>query len=176
MALADVTASIVRLLATPDDGKCSYPTRGTSPLMQDTFPGIAQTISSKQPPAETLSGTRQGEDANDTGVSDMRKAEEQSTRHSEDFTSVVWFGEQYQFNKGLQAASVKCLWKAWKNGTPSLSQETIGERSGSAASNFRLAHVFRNLGKTHPAWGKMIVSAGKGMFKLAEPETECPTE
>jgi len=33
--------------------------------------------------------------------------------HSEDFTSVTWNGEHYDFNK-TQAACVSFLWSGWK--------------------------------------------------------------
>jgi hypothetical protein len=97
------------------------------------------------------------------------------TTHSVDFTSVVWFGTPYSFAKGLQAQSVRVLWEAWENGTPSLSEKTIGEEAGSASDNFRLEHVFKPVKKRtrkrepHPAWGTMIKSAGKGLFTLSPP-------
>lgn len=95
--------------------------------------------------------------------------------HSSDFTSVTWFGTAYSFTKGLQAASVKVLWEAWVAGTPNLSQETIGNKAGSANERFRLEHVFRPTTKkkgkreSHPAWGTMIRSVGKGVFALSPP-------
>ena len=82
--------------------------------------------------------------------------------HSEDFTSCVWKGVPYQFNK-TQAACIDKLWKAWEAGTPTLSQLTIGNRIGSSDDNFRLNKVFRD----HPAWGVMIKPAGKGIYQLA---------
>jgi hypothetical protein len=97
--------------------------------------------------------------------------------HSEDFTSVNWFGVKYQFTKGLQAESVRLLWEAWENDTPSLSEKTIGERAGSSSDRFRLEHVFKPANKKtgkrepHRAWGAMIVRAGKGLFKLADSES-----
>jgi len=95
--------------------------------------------------------------------------------HSDDFTSVNWFGTEYSFGKGLQAESVRALWAAWENKTPSLSEKTIGEKAGSANDRFRLEHVFRPTNKgtgrreTHPAWGTMIKSVGKGVFALSPP-------
>jgi hypothetical protein len=100
--------------------------------------------------------------------------------HSADFTSVDWFGAEYRFAKGLQAESVRALWEAWENGTPSLSEKTIAEKSGSANDRFRLEHVFKPANKKtgkrepHAAWGAMIVSAGKGLFKLAAGDSESP--
>jgi hypothetical protein len=95
--------------------------------------------------------------------------------HSADFTSVHWFGMDYTFAKGLQAASVKALWEAWEAGTPNLSQETIGDKAGSSDVRFRLEHVFKPTKKKkgkrepHPAWGTMIKSTGKGVFALSPP-------
>ena len=63
-------------------------------------------------------------------------------RHSDDFTSVVWFGQTYQFAKGHQAGAVRCLWEEWERGTPTLGQETIAERLDACAS-FRVPR--RNL-------------------------------
>ncbi len=100
--------------------------------------------------------------------------------HSADFTSVDWFGVKYHFAKGLQAESVRVLWKAWENGTPNLSEKTIGEEIGSSSDRFRLDHVFKpankNTGKreTHPAWDTMIVRASKGVFGLAARDSESP--
>lgn len=87
-------------------------------------------------------------------------------RHSADFRSVDWFGTKHAFTL-TQAACVRVLWEAWKNGTPELSQATILERAETASS--RLANVFRN----HPAWETMIVSGQrKGTFRLAAPENQ----
>jgi hypothetical protein len=95
--------------------------------------------------------------------------------HSDDFTSVNWFGAEYEFAKGLQAESVKALWEAWEAGTPNLSQETIGDKAGSSNVRFRLEHVFKPTKKKkgkrepHHAWGTMIKSTGKGVFALSPP-------
>ncbi|OHB54784.1 MAG: hypothetical protein A2Y12_03980 [Planctomycetes bacterium GWF2_42_9] len=93
-----------------------------------------------------------------------------SNNHSQDFTSVFWNGIKYQFSKGHQAESVKLLWEEWEKGGHTLSEKTIGEQIGSSANNFRLLHVFRNHNGqgTHPAWGKMIISSGQGVFRLSD--------
>jgi len=93
--------------------------------------------------------------------------------HSDDFTSVNWFGTPYTFAKGLQAEAVRVLWEARDNGTPRLSEKTIGDKIGSANDQFRLEHVFKPTNKrtrkreAHPAWGTMIKRAGKGIFALS---------
>jgi hypothetical protein len=87
-----------------------------------------------------------------------------TARHSADFSSVHWYGQDYVF-KGLRAKCVGVLWQAWEHGTPVLHQSTILENAGSAREDQRLALVF----KDHPAWGTMIVSAGRGLFRLQPP-------
>ena len=85
-------------------------------------------------------------------------------RHSRDFASVSWHGQSYTFSPS-QAAAVKLLWQAWRNGTPELRQETILQAVSSDGN--RLSDLFRE----HPAWGKLIVAGqAKGTFRLAEPE------
>ena len=96
--------------------------------------------------------------------------------HSEDFTSVVWFGTRYPFSKGNQARAVRLLWKAWESDGHSLMQETIGEAIESSADRFELAKTFRarKLGggyKPHPAWGTMIQQDSKGSYRLVPPES-----
>jgi hypothetical protein len=95
--------------------------------------------------------------------------------HSDDFTSVNWFGAEYEFAKGLQAESVRVLWEARESGTPRLSEQTIREKTDSNSGRFRLYHVFHpkdpKTGKRKPnrAWGTMIRKMGKGIFALSAP-------
>ncbi len=88
-----------------------------------------------------------------------------NNKHSVDFTSVCWEGKEYQFKK----TQARCVGLLWDNLT--LSEKTIGEKIESDADHFRLQHVFRSTrGKgMHPAWGKMIVRRGKGIFGLNRP-------
>ncbi|HEX2837586.1 MAG TPA: hypothetical protein VHN77_05620, partial [Phycisphaerales bacterium] len=101
-------------------------------------------------------------------------SEPNEVRAAEDFTWVVWYGQEYHFSKGHQQESVRCLWTAWeKSGKRSgcgLSEVTIAEKVGSDNSKFRLAHVFRR----HACWGKMIrtSTSGKGTFALFAPESQ----
>lgn len=97
--------------------------------------------------------------------------------HSSDFTSARWFGRDFIFSKGQQAAVVRILWHEWETGNHAISQETIAERleeEGLKAehSTLRLSHVFRNPRRKghHPAWGTMIQSVTKGVYKLCPPE------
>ncbi|HEV3238224.1 MAG TPA: hypothetical protein VGZ25_14635 [Gemmataceae bacterium] len=104
---------------------------------------------------------------------EQTSATEAMATHSADFTTVKWFGTVYQFAKGQQADSVRVLFEAWKNGTPSLSEKTIGEMIGSSNDQFRLEHTFKPTNKktgkreAHPAWDTMIKSAGRGIFVLS---------
>ncbi len=106
--------------------------------------------------------------------------------HSEDYTSVIWFGARYEFTK-TQAACVKLLWAEWEKGGLALAEETVAEMIGSESSSFRLFHTFRmkkkskmtkRVGKTtvHRTWGTMIVPAGKGKFRLAAQKKSGITE
>ena len=91
------------------------------------------------------------------------------TEHSEDFTSIIWFGIRYEFNK-TQAECVKLLWAEWEKGGLGLSEKTIGDKIGSANNRYRLAHTFRpKEGGSHPTWRTMIQSVRKGIFALRAP-------
>jgi len=86
---------------------------------------------------------------------------EPEARHSPDFRSVFWFGQQYSFT-ATQARIVQELWRAWENGTPGVSGEHLLETSESLSA--RVADVFKH----HPAWGTMIQPGkSKGTYRLA---------
>jgi hypothetical protein len=121
---------------------------------QDAAPGGRQ-ATPEEPAA--AGGTPQA-----TAADGDAKPEEQS-RHSLDFRSVYWFGEEHIFTP-TQAACVKILWENWEQRTPTVGEQTILDTADSAGS--RLRDIF----KGHPAWGKMIAPAGKGAFRLQEPE------
>jgi hypothetical protein len=86
--------------------------------------------------------------------------------HSEDFTTVSWFGTRYTFDDGLQAKAIACLWTEYEKGEHGLSEKGIGESIGSNASNYRLSSTFRG----HPSWGTMIVKVRQGIYCLKTPE------
>lgn len=126
-------------------------------------------------------GPRQGErwtnwrgghappDAKNTGARLLTapgRAADSTPTHSTDFTSVIWFGRPFEFEKGQQAKSVGLLWAEWEKGPLTLSEKTIGEKIGSSNGQFRLAHVFRG----HPAWGTMIQRKRKGVYALQQLE------
>lgn len=89
-------------------------------------------------------------------------------KHSDDFTSVIWYGEKHEFNK-TQAEAIKHLWAEWEKGELALSEKTVGEKIGSDNNNYKLAHTFRTNGKRHPALGTMIHPLGKGKYRLGAP-------
>jgi hypothetical protein len=108
-------------------------------------------------PRRTTQRTTQGSPRGGGG-----RPNECQARHSEDFSSVYWYGEHYSFSR-LQARCVKVLWEAWTNGTPELHQATILDEAGSLRDQQRLAVIFR----PHSAWRRMIVPGSrKGTFKL----------
>jgi hypothetical protein len=95
--------------------------------------------------------------------------------HSDDYSSVIWYGENYTFN-AAQARCVKMLWIEWKKSPGSgLREKTVGEKIGSESNNYRLVHTFRQNKKMHPAWGTMIHSRGDGSFYLDKPEKKLKT-
>ena len=79
--------------------------------------------------------------------------EPQEFKHSPDYTSVNWRGQEYQFNKN-QATCVRLLHEAWLEGTPHLSGDYL-------LSYFRGAVKMSGLFKGHPAWKELIVPLGK---------------
>ena len=115
------------------------------------------------------------------GLSNNGAIDSEAT-HSEDFSSVNWFGIRYRFSKGNQAQAIRVLWEAWKQGTHGLSQETIGEKIESSAERFEIRKTFRrknpDTGKReqHPAWGTMIQPEGKGCYRLVPPKSDRSTD
>lgn len=95
----------------------------------------------------------------------MRAETPLEARHSSDFASVNWFGVAHTFTTN-QANCVRLLWTAWKNKTPTMSGTTIIDEAGVDRTDERLDLVFRD----NLAWGTMIVSDGKGRYRLADPE------
>lgn len=82
-------------------------------------------------------------------------------QHGADFRTLIWGGIRYHFTRS-QAAAVRLLWEAWESGLPELSQEYVLAEIESDAD--KLSDLF----KGNPAWGNVIVHAGKGMVRLAE--------
>ena len=79
------------------------------------------------------------------------------------FTSVIWYGTEYQFTS-MQSHIVRILWEAWERGTPAVRQEFLIEAVG-AESESKMSWVFRD----NPAWGVMIVPAKtRGTYMLGK--------
>lgn len=96
------------------------------------------------------------------------EADDGKPRHSPDFHSVNWYGARYEFTTN-QAACVRVLWNAWRNGTPAVHQSHVTEEAG--VSSDRLDKVFRRRQAKkwvrHPAWKTMIVRGRtSGTFQL----------
>jgi hypothetical protein len=99
-----------------------------------------------------------------------RTKEHEPYWHSEDFRSVRWNGEVYDFSTS-QAIVMEKLWEAWEDGTPAVAQETLLEAAESEGNQLR------DLFKRHPAWGKVIVQGPtRGTYQLqAEPSKRACT-
>lgn len=82
-------------------------------------------------------------------------------KHLSDFQKVWWppLGE-FAFSP-KQSLVMKALWKAWQEGLPSVAQSELLRAAESECP--RLLDLFRN----HPAWNRLIVQAGPGLYKLA---------
>lgn len=93
------------------------------------------------------------------------KADPPPARHSPDFRSVHWFGNDYSFT-ATQAACVGVLWREWEDGTPDVGDATLLEAVDSRTG--RIVDVFRGNG----AWGTMIVPGEtKGTRRLSPPKS-----
>lgn len=92
-------------------------------------------------------------------------------RHSGDFTSVCWFGEEYRFALGVQSSAVKALWDEWEKSGLGLHQDTIRNAIDPERDTFRMDKAFRG----HPALGTMITKVGDGNYRLNEPGKGGPT-
>lgn len=83
-------------------------------------------------------------------------------RHSPDFASIVWFGQRHSFT-GNQAAIVRLLWEAWRDGTLDVRSETL--LSAADSESGRLVDVF----KGHAAWSTVIKPGeARGTYRLSE--------
>ena len=91
-------------------------------------------------------------------------AENDKYAHSDDFRSVLWFGQRYTFS-AKQAACVKVLWEHWVNKTPEVGGDYLLEAAEAAA--VRMSLIFRD----HPAWNTMIVAVPKmkNLYRLNPP-------
>lgn len=85
-------------------------------------------------------------------------------RHSDDFASVVHYGDPYEFTKN-QRPIVQILWEQCENGTAAVGSQFLLEEASSDQT--RLSAVFRD----HPAWSTMIVPGSRNdTYQIADPE------
>lgn len=110
-------------------------------------------------------------------------------RHSDDFTSVTWFGRSLHPFSSKQAQIVEVLWRAYESGNAIIREAYIAEqlqhdgetlndeettvRGFSLQQTMRIQSRRRNgrrRNDPHPAMGYMIHKAGKGLWTLAAPQ------
>jgi hypothetical protein len=92
-------------------------------------------------------------------------------QHSDDFSTVDWYGTRYVFTRRQQAEVVALLWGTKELPFPALRVGTIRDHLESVADVFRLGEVFRDASKRtkHPAWGTMIQAVAHGVYQLVAP-------
>lgn len=102
-------------------------------------------------------------------TSSCRPHQPSSDGHNEDFSTVWWNGERYEFTRPQQRAIVKRLWEARERGFPLVTSKELRTVTGSEADEFSVPHIFRiKKNKPHPAWGKMIKTNKAGKYEIAE--------
>jgi hypothetical protein len=146
----------------------------------DGWPNLCRRVNLPEPPSMHPSGDEQGsgQSSGQGSHSPNQAGHGEHPSHSEDFTSVNWFGTHYTFSKGQQAEAVRALWVEWERGGHGLSQEKLAEKTDSQSSASRLSHVFRNRNGPghHPAWNTMIRQVRKGVFQLVPPQPSTEDE
>lgn len=94
----------------------------------------------------------------------MVKSGASENRHSIDYHSVFWNGQEHTFSD-LQARCVEVMWQHWEQKTPVLKERTIIAEADPESNQTRLVNVFKN-GK-HSAWGSMIIQGERrGTYRL----------
>ena len=83
--------------------------------------------------------------------------------HSPDYREVWFRGELFMFGE-MQAKVIRHLHEAWKSGSPWVSGKAILRRVGSDDVAAKLANLFRR----HPAWQRLLLSSGRGLYRLAD--------
>jgi hypothetical protein len=101
---------------------------------------------------------------------DLSGGEEPPIEFSRDFRSCRWGTKQFTFT-AQQAACVRVLWESRQRGTFDVSQITVLGEAESAMADSPKPRL-RDLFRSHPAWGTMIVKGStRGTYRLAEPGT-----
>jgi DNA-binding response OmpR family regulator len=83
--------------------------------------------------------------------------------HSPDYREVWFRGDLFMFGE-LQAKVIRHLHEAWKSGSPWVAGKAILRRVGSDDVAAKLANLFRR----HPAWQRLLLSNGRGLYRLAD--------
>jgi hypothetical protein len=83
-------------------------------------------------------------------------------RHSDDFTSVQWFGTPYSFTP-LRAKIVRVLWQHWEAGTPIVGARYLANVG--CGETQKISDIL----KDDPAYGTMIQTDGSGKYWLQPP-------
>src|SRR5579862_18020 len=101
------------------------------------------------PPSGGSAGASVEHTKNVEAKKDASASNECAFRHSADYRSVKWQGENFTFTS-KQAPIVELLHKAAKNGTPEVSHAALLVEAGCEKSR-RLRDLFKH----HPAWGRL---------------------
>jgi hypothetical protein len=85
--------------------------------------------------------------------------------HSDDFRSVLWYGEQFNFT-AAQAKAIELLWTHYERGTPEVAGDTLLNTVDSKSPPDRVDVLFRG----NKAWKRMVFSGTtKGALRLCGP-------
>ena len=88
---------------------------------------------------------------------------------SPDFHSCRWGNRTFTFPGDMQAAVMRVMWVAYQNGTLAMKQRAILQEAGSSMAESDATPRLSKLFIKHPAWGTLIVPAGKGCYRIADP-------
>lgn len=83
--------------------------------------------------------------------------------HTADYREVRFKGDLYLFGE-IQGKVIRRLHEASKTDNPWVSGKTVLRYSGSGDSASKLANLFRR----HEAWQKLVLSNGRGEYRLAD--------
>jgi len=81
--------------------------------------------------------------------------------HSPDFDEVVWRGERFAFGR-KQSSVIRILYEAALRGDPWQRGQSVLGQAGSDDTSMKLGNLFSK----HPAWGKLILSKGNGLYRI----------
>ncbi len=82
--------------------------------------------------------------------------------HLPDYSQVSLSGEPYLFTGEIQRSAIRILHAAAQSEQPWLTGKLLLKQAGSSDLSMRMANLFRR----HPAWGAIILSNGRGQYRL----------